>query len=153
MSFAKVDAALDSNPKIRRAGREGREVFLFLLRRVQLLDVAGRLPLANVESWYLADQLMMTETEACHGVSRCVTAGLIELGADVCVRGWDDEWARRPMTDAERKARQRQRDMESRAVAPPVTPSHEAVVTKRDSHECHVGEERRGEETRGEEIG
>ena len=97
---------------------------------------------------------MMSEDDAADGVTRAAAAGLIELGDDVCIRGWDDEWARRPMTEAERKARQRRRDLESRAVAPPVTTCHEAIVTKRDSPDCHAGEERRGEEkSREEKIG
>lgn len=106
--FVKVAADLDSNPKIRRAGRAGREVFLFVLRRTNLQERDGRCSLSNVEPWYLADQLMMPEADAAEGVQRAIAAGLIALdGGQVVVCGWDDEWAKRPAEGAERTERWR----------------------------------------------
>jgi len=106
--FVKVAADLDSNPKIRRAGRAGREVFLFVLRRTNLQERDGRCSLSNVEPWYLADQLQMPETEAADGLQRAIAAGLLAIDdGQVVVCGWDDEWAKRPAEGAERTERWR----------------------------------------------
>ena len=141
--FVKVAADLDSNPKIRRAGRAGREVFLFVLRRTNLLERDGRCSLSNVDPWYLADQLQMPEGEAAEGLQRAIAAGLIAIdGGQVVVCGWDDEWAKRPAEGAERTERWRnKRRVEhapatSRSVtaasgdgAAPTTSSHATSVT------------------------
>lgn len=159
--FAKVDADLDMHPKVRRAGRNGREVFLFVLRRNAALDRSGRVPLSYVEPWYLADQLQMSEVEAEDGMSRCVTAGLLRREGDqVSILGWDDDWSKAPLDEAERKRRQRERDndKQSAPVNPPtskkksraVTNSHAASVTHRDRPDSHASEEIRREERRGE---
>lgn len=157
-SWAKMSANLDSNPKIRKAGREGREVFLFVLRRNAELDMGGRIPASYVEGWYLADQLMMPEQDALSGLSRCVRTGLLALDGDfVVIDGWDDEWGKRPLTEAERQAKRRARlkaeseksatsEDQSRSVTP--MSGHD-----RDCPDSHALEERRGEENRGEEIG
>jgi hypothetical protein len=151
--FAKVDALLDQHPKIRRAGLLGSAVFQFVIRRNAALDGNGSIPAANVEPWYLADQLMMTEAQAEEGVAKAVRAKLLTIEGDrVVLCGWDDEWAKRPLTEAERKAQQR-----IRAKSPDVTNSHDANVTcpdtvtpDRDSPDSHTSEEIRGEERRGE---
>ncbi len=129
--WAKVAADLDSNPKVRRAGRNGREVFLFVLRRVSQLDMPGSVPVVNIEPWYLADQLMMSEAEAEDGVKRAIASKLLTIEGDkVVVVGWDDEWGKRPLTEAERqeKRRSRTKDMPSLSV----TKSHDTNVTDRD---------------------
>src|SRR5512139_3137910 len=153
--FAKMDISLDSHPKIRKAGRDGREVFLFVLRKNAALDLGGRIPDSYVEPWYLADQLMVTEDEACHGMSRAVTAGLLARdGLEVVIVGWGDDWSRVPMTDAERKAKQRAKqarslscDSESRNV------TNENVTNRdqRDASRMSRIEESRREEKRREE--
>jgi hypothetical protein len=158
-AWAKMSSNLDSNPKIRKAGRNGREVFLFIIRRNSELDMAGRIPEAHVEAWYLADQLMMPESDAVSGLSACVRTGLlrIEDGHAVIV-GWDDEWGKRPMTEAERKRLERA----VKAAKTPSTDNHSTdnqvsgqvtnvsgqVVTSPD---CHGSEEKREEEKRVEE--
>lgn len=140
--WCKIDSGLDANPKIRRAGREGREVFLFVLRRVRACDNAGWIPIANIDPAYLADMLMMSESDASRGVTACRDAGLLYVEAEKClVCGWTDAWGKRPATDAERQQKRR----DSKKKTDDVTERHEASVTVRDSH---VGEERRGEEKR-----
>jgi hypothetical protein len=117
--WAKMDARLDSNPKIRDAGRNGREVFLFLLRRNRLLaggGADGRIPVSNIRPRYLADQLMMSEADARDGVEKAVEAKLISLDEEfVSICGFDEDWGgRAPLSDAERARRYRERHGASR---------------------------------------
>lgn len=151
ISYCQVDAHLDTNPKIRKGGRDARDVFEFLLRTIAKLHLEdGRVPLRYIDQDYLADVLMMTPEEACHGVSRGVTVGLIRLdndAGDVVIVGWSEEWGRKAKTDAERKAEQRARNRADSKV--PVTTSHDESRTSHTSHESH---ESRSEEIRGEEI-
>lgn len=103
--YAQVACDLDSNPRVRKAGRNGREVFLFALRRnaSPSNETPGRLPSEMLEAWYLADQLMMTEAEAQTGLDRCVAAGLIsadQSGWIIC--GWEEHWGHRPDDSTER---------------------------------------------------
>lgn len=148
-SWAKMSSNLDSNPKIRRAGRNGREVFLFVLRKNSDLDLGGRVPELYVEGWYLADQLMMPEPEAVSGLSQCVRTGLLKSEeAHVVIVGWDDEWGKRPLTEAERKRQQRAKSKTSDGESGHVT---EVSGQKQDSPECHGSEEKRGEKKRVEE--
>jgi hypothetical protein len=147
--FAKMDINLDSHPKIRKAGRDGREVFLFVLRKNAALGRGGKIPVSYVDPDYLAEQLMVTVSEARSGLSRCVTADLLFVtGLEVEISGWDDDWGGRPMSDAERKAKQRKKskkadtsDTESRDV----TNGHEV---DRDDRDSHVEEKRREEKKR-----
>lgn len=147
--FAKMDINLDSHPKIRKAGRDGREVFLFVLRKNAALGRGGKIPASYVEPFYLAEQLMVTESEARSGLSRCVTADLLFVtGLEVEISGWDEEWGGRALSDAERKARQRKKAKESgtsNTESRDVTIGHEA---DRDDRDSHVEEKRREEKKR-----
>lgn len=130
----KMSSDLDSNPKIRRAGRLGREVFQFALRRNAAPSRPGNgtIPRADLEPWFIADQLMMPEAEASEGLARAIKAGLIAPAGDsYTICGWDDEWGRRAMTAAERKALQRARER-----PPSADVTH--VTADRD---CHTSEE------------
>jgi len=153
--FAKMDADLDGHPKVRKAGRDGREVFLFVLRRNAALDRSGRVPATYVEPWYLADQLMMSEDEACHGLSRTVTAGLLAIqDGHVSICGWSDEWAKAPLDEAERKRRERERKRAGSTITDTseeeVTDSHGRSRTLRDCPDSHALDKSRGEEKRVE---
>jgi len=113
--WCKVAANLDSHPKIRKAGRNGREVFLFALRRNA--DPSNKTPgvLAKefLDPTYLADQLMVTLGDACDGLRHACDAGLLvetETGFQIC--GWDNDWSWRPKTGSERTQKWR----ESKAV-------------------------------------
>lgn len=147
-SWCKVASNLDSHPKIRKAGRSGREVFLFALRRNAEPghSVTGVLPVVTFEAWYLADQLMMSEVEAAEGFDRCIKAGLlVQDGEAIRIGGWDDnEWGR-PFTNAERQQRHRERTKSNGTV----TGQRYAVT---GNNESNGRDQRRSEEIRGEEI-
>lgn len=145
--YCKVDCMLDSHPKIRKAGRLGREVFLFILRRHRAIDGRGSMSIENIDSEYLADQLMMTCNDAVTGVTACVTSKLITVTAsEVDIIGWDDEWAREPASSAERVAKHRK----NKRLADDVTKCN---VTDVSSNESNVREEKRREEKKREEEG
>lgn len=109
--FAKIDAHLDSNPKVRKGGRDARDVFEFVLRRNALMRRDGSIPLSYLDPDYLADILMMTCDEARHGTSRAVTVGLLEIDTTaevVRVVGWTHEWGRRAKEGKERTKKWRE---------------------------------------------
>jgi len=150
-----MDGGLDSNPKIWRAGRAGREIFLFLLRRNALLEAHGEIPAANVDPEYLATQLQMSVTESNDGVTGAVTAGLIEISGDV-IRfvGWDETWAG-PMSNAERQAsfknRHKQLHIDTRKSNEKVTAGNGAPLPETESNRLRgeeIREEKRREEKR-----
>jgi uncharacterized phage protein (TIGR02220 family) len=144
-SWCKVSSQLDTHPKIRRAGNLGRQVFEFALRRNADIDRGGIVPAEHFDSTYLADVLMLTEEQALSGLKSCVRTGLLsEDGDNFVITGWDDEWGKRPMTEAERKRNQRANHRNSTTVT-------KRPDTKVDGPESHASEERRGEENRGEE--
>jgi hypothetical protein len=159
--WAKMDARLDSHPKIRRGGREAREVFLFALRRNRLRHggaADGRLPAADFEPWYLADQLMMPEPDAERGVARALAAGLLSRdGDDVVICGFDEDWGgRAPLTPAEKQKRFRERE-KARKVEPgplplPTVTDHGNGVTERVTPTNESNALPRSEEIRREEI-
>ncbi len=145
-----MDAGLDSNPKIVAAGRAGREVFLFLLRRNALLGVDGELPISNIDPAYLARQLDMPVTEARNAVVTIVTVGLIVTDdAFVRFKGWEEGW-KGPLSNAARQAAFRERKgskpPESGA---PVTKSNDESRSVTKSNRLR-GEERREEKKREE---
>lgn len=125
--FAKVAADLDHHPKIREAGRNGREVFAFVLRVNANQGRAGWVSARHVRPRYLSDVLMMPESDAVDGLERAVTAELLRVDGDqVHIVGWDDEWARGPIDGATRTAQWREK---TTARMPRVTTSDVANVT------------------------
>jgi len=152
IAYCQVDAHLDTNPKIRKAGRDGRDIFEFLLRRVAIGRTAGTVPLKYLEVDYLAEQLMMSCDEARHGTSRAVTARLIEIDETagvVRVVGWSEEWGRRPKDGKERTADWRERSAKQPKSNTPVTLGDDARRSVTLGDESDAGEEMRGEEKRG----
>lgn len=121
INFAKMAADLDTNPKVRRSGRNGREVYLFVLRRVALLKRPGSIPVSNVDPGYMAHELLMPEADALDGIQACLKQhknpitnelepALLSIhNGEVFVEGWNDDWGRRPLTNAERQQRHRDR--------------------------------------------
>lgn len=118
--FAKLDPGLHRNPKVRKAGRLGREVFIFALCVNADRGATGHIPADYLEPWFLADALQMTEAEAREGLAQAVAARLIEMCPDMSghLSGWDDdEWGRArggSMTEAERKAQHRAKQARER---------------------------------------
>lgn len=149
-SWCKVASNLDSHPRIRRAGRNGREVFLFALRRNAEPDnpVPGRVPAVMLEPWYVADQLMMTEAEAVTGVTAAVTAGLlVQDGDQFVISGWEGDWGKRPLEGKERTAKWRESQKRDARVTGVTSPN----VTESHGDESDALDQRRSEERREEE--
>lgn len=150
--FAQVDACLDTNPKIRKAGSVfATAIFEFLLRRRAIANSNGTIPIRYIDPEYLAGMLMMTCDEARHGTSRAVAAELItidEAAGVVFIVGWTSEWGQRPKSGSERTASWRERKRSETAnhdIVTDVTERHATSpvtdVTTRD--ESDVIEEKR----------
>ena len=161
-SWCKVASNLDSHPRIRRAGRNGREVFLFALRRNAEPDnpVPGRVPAVMLEPWYLADQLMMPEAEAVTGVTSAVTAGLlVQDGDQFAIVGWESDWGKTTATAAERTAKWREskkRDVTCDAVTSPkvtdVTRDVRDALEEKREEEKRLEEKRSASKTRASQL-
>lgn len=107
--WAKMASDFDTNPKAVAAGRAGREVFLFALRRNAEQQRNGRLPRHYFTSRYLNRLLEIPEAEAEEGVYCAIEAGLLaEDGDEILLVGWNDEW-RGPLTSGERSKQHRAR--------------------------------------------
>jgi hypothetical protein len=110
--FAQIDANLDTNPKIRKAGSFGRQVFEFVLRRNSLRGSKGSVPIAFVDPDYLADILMIARDAAVTGVTKAVTANLIlidDVEGVVRIVGWHESWGRRAKEGKDRTREWRER--------------------------------------------
>jgi hypothetical protein len=151
--YAKMAPSIDRNRKIRRGGRDARDVYLWVLRRVAERGVTNwRIPAEDVQDAdYLADELMCTADEARTGLERAILVRLLAIDGDECVVcGGEDEWARKAMTGAERTAKwKKSRSGDDATVSAPspgdarVTVTSSAVTAENAGD---VGEERRGEE-------
>lgn len=101
--YAKLESGFHANRKARKAGREGREVFVFVLCMNAARGSQGWIPAEDLDAWYLCDQLQYdSEAEAKAAVAKAVEAGLITMDAErVEICGWSDDYAKRPKTRAE----------------------------------------------------
>lgn len=109
--WCKVASNLDTHPKIRKAGRLGREVFLFALRRNAEPGnpIPGRIPCDELEPGYLCDMLQMPCDEAVTGVTSAVTAGLLVREGDCyLIAAWKEGWGKTKSAGADRTAKWRQ---------------------------------------------
>jgi uncharacterized phage protein (TIGR02220 family) len=156
--FAKVAANLDRHPKIREAGRNGREVFSFVLRVNADEGRLGWISARHVRPRYLADTLMMSAEEAAEGLQRAIDAELLTLTPEcVSIVGWDEEWAAGPVAGAERTKKWRDKttgkmpavtDCDVAAVT--VTKCDDANVNRSHGDACDASEKSREEEKRSE---
>lgn len=149
--FAKMSGTLDSNRKIRKAGRNGREVFLWVLRQVALRDSDGGIPTEDLTDFeYLADQLMCSPDDAADGVAAATREGLLCVTDGVTqIVGWDDGWSRRPRSNAERQAEWRLRHGNAKKNTDSSTHSvTETPLRVTDGVTSNVVEESRVEESR-----
>lgn len=112
MPFAKVDSGLHRNAKIVAAGPDAREVFVLLLCLNAELDTNGRMPSGYVKPEYLSRQLDRAVTACVTAVTACVEHRLIAFdGPDtVLICGWNEEWSKKPKTNAERQQSWRDRN-------------------------------------------
>lgn len=113
MTWAKIDTGLHRNPKVRMAGADAREVFLYIVLANAEQCADGELPGLYAEPAFLADALQRDEETIRNALKRCETFRLlhVENGA-VQIVGWDEEWRTRKSTDRVRKHRQRKKDQE-----------------------------------------
>lgn len=138
--FAKLDGTFWSNPKVIRAGLHGACVFLHAMCQNATRGGSGSIPATDMEPWFVARQLGISEGEAMIAIKAACHAQLVTCHDDrVTLNGWDSEWARRPLTDAERQANRRERQKEA-------SDSHEANVTSHAKVTRHGSEKRREEE-------
>lgn len=149
--YCQVDAHLDTNPKIRKGGRDARDIFEFVLRRVAIMRTEGFVPMKYLDPWYLADQLMMSEEEATHGLAKAIEVKLLEVDrkSDIAlIVGWSPEWGRTPLSGAERQARYRDKQSESQDGVTGSDASDEKASRVTARNESDVREEKRGEENK-----
>lgn len=113
MKWAKISSNLHTHPKVRKAGRDGRDVFVFLLLKNAELEAGGVLDAQYVDPDYLADMLGVTHETACNGVKRSIVSSLIDVSDDVVrLIGWDTSEFSGVVgtsTDRVRKHRERKR--------------------------------------------
>lgn len=112
--WAKMASDLDTDDKIMAAGRNAREVFLYALRKNQLGDYDWTIPAGCMRPAILARILMMSEEEACNGVTAAVTEGLFEMteAGDYRIAAgekWGDAGGGNAMSNRERVAKHRER--------------------------------------------
>ncbi len=108
--FAKVDCNFHSNRKVMKAGRLGREVFVFVLCLNAQRGAIGEFPADDLDPWYVAQQLQMSEQEARDGIRLCLQARLIQIAeCMVQIVGWTDDYAKYPLAAAEKQKRYRER--------------------------------------------
>lgn len=125
LPFVKMACSLDTNPKIRIAGREAREIYLFMLRRNGELGMGGVIPAHYMSLQYLSDMLMMTHAEVQTGLRRAVESGLVRDASGTVrdnsdkwdmsksslwtICGWEESWGKHSTSEAERKRQYRER--------------------------------------------
>ncbi len=140
MSWAKMAANLDRNPKIRAAGPDAREVFLYFLRVNRDIDADGELPPGYASIPFLANELMRDETDMKRGLFHGAQCKLFEYDlSGVRILGWDETWAETgSSTERVRKHREKKKAHET----------GETFHVTEGNGETHRGEEIRGEEKR-----
>lgn len=147
--FAKLDPGFFNNRKILRAGRDGRDVFLAVLCINAGRGGPGWIPGGDLEPWYMAHYLGITQEQARSGIEAVLAAELVALEevdgvTRVTIVGWSEDWSRRAKTDAERAHDYRERKKPKLVEnQDPSQPSRDDVTTK-----SRVTDQRRGEERR-----
>lgn len=110
MTWAKIDTALHRNPKVRMAGRDAREVFIFILLANAEQKAGGKLPDYYADPEYLSDSLQCSVDEARNGMKRCETFHLLQVKDGVLtIVGWEPLWGMGSSTDRVRKHRERKK--------------------------------------------
>lgn len=120
--YAKIDCNFHSNRKAMKAGRLGREVYVFILCVNAQKGAIGMLSADDIEPWYVAQQLQMTQEEARHGIDLCVQSRLIEIADGlVSICGWNDDYGKYPLTKSEKQKAYRDRLKERKSTNQNVT--------------------------------
>lgn len=124
--YAKIDCNFHSNRKARKAGRIGREVFVFILCVNSSKGALGVIAEDDLELEYVAEQLQMSVEEVRDGIAACQHAGLIEIQEGlVSISGWDEHYGKAPLGTAEKQKRYRERlkERKSRGTPPHALPA------------------------------
>jgi hypothetical protein len=139
--WARMAGDIHRNRKIRRAGPDAREVFMWVLCQNALHNRGGWIPRADVTDFeHVAEELQRNAAVTENGFRYCVAHELLrEEGDRVVIVGWDHEWSRTPLTNAERQARFKE-NKRLRAL-PSVTGNDD--VTHNGNNESNVSEKRR----------
>ena len=112
--WAKMATDIHMNPRVHASGRDGREVFMYLLLlhggRQGQWD--GTIPAKSIPSLkVMGGQLQMPEEAVANGLRACSAPdiALIDVlpNGDIAILGWSDEWRSKAMTDAERAKKYR----------------------------------------------
>lgn len=154
MRWTKIDSAFHRNPKIRRVGRDAREVFLLLLLINGEREFGGTIPAHFADPEYLAPDLGMsvdmvraalTRLRERHGDRDALVTGCD--GCDVTLTGYGDEWKATGKSGATRTKewRDRKRTPANKPAIPQTVTGSDKRVTG-----CDGCDDRRGEESRGE---
>lgn len=150
VTWAKIAANLHRNPKIRKAGRDARDVFTLMLLVNSDLKADGEFSDLYADPDYMADTLQCTVEEAERGLKRCETFHLLQVtpatedeSGVVRILGWDDEWRIATSTDRVRKHRAKKKKQQVKT---------DETLRNVPDVSCN-GETPRGDRgTRGEEI-
>ena len=112
--WAKMASDLDLDPAIIRAGRNGREVYLLLLRRCALGDSRGFVSARHLDPEVIARILMCSVADAQDGIDACLRESLVVTDVrdqrdGVTIVAWE-KWngsRKEPLSVTERKAKSR----------------------------------------------
>ena len=115
--YARVDANIDSHPKIIQAGAAGSEVYRFLLRINRREQLDGVIParyaepsyVARMLQWYGDPDIKDPVARVKRGVTDCVTSDLLSTsrGDSLVIVGYTKEWSG-PSSSAERVRKYRE---------------------------------------------
>lgn len=107
MTWAKIDTGFHRNPKIRMAGRDARDVYLFIVLANADQCADGSLPGLYANPTFLADALQCDEASVRNGLKRCETFQLLHVTeGEIRIIGWDEDWRTKNSTDRVRKHRE-----------------------------------------------
>lgn len=118
--FAKIDCNFHANRKAIKAGLLGRAVFVHVLCVNAQKGAPGIISAEDIELWYVARELQITEQEAKRGIDACIAAELIEIEDGlVSICGWTEDYAKYPLTSSEKQKAYRDR-VKKRKLHPPI---------------------------------
>lgn len=111
--WAKVATDFHDNARVRASGRNGREVFLYLLLLNGKLDADGLLPHREVTPSAIACKVEISRQEVVEALARLaeIDIELIRVleNGNLELLSWGDEWRPRALTPTERTQRFRKR--------------------------------------------
>lgn len=130
---AKIGVYVDENPRIIKATPPGADLLFWFVRLSVKMALGGVIPSTYADPEYIAGQRRMPVESVRTALDLCFTAGVLTRrpGGDIGISP-DKDWDQ-PLTDAERKRRQREKD-DPGDVSRDVTP----VTNVTDGHACHA---------------